>query len=37
VASTVTPEPVAAYARQYPLWNALYLQTKDIAHALGNT
>jgi xylulokinase len=35
VARTVTPEPVAAYARQYPLWQALYRQTKDIAHALG--
>lgn len=35
VASTVTPEHIAAYARQYPLWKALYAQTKDIAHALG--
>jgi xylulokinase len=35
VARTVTPEPVAAYDRQYPLWQALYRQTKDIAHALG--
>ncbi len=35
VASTVTPEHIAAYARQYQLWKALYAQTKDIAHALG--
>ncbi|TAG28936.1 MAG: carbohydrate kinase, partial [Rhodobacterales bacterium] len=35
VARTVTPEAVAAYVRQYPLWQALYHQTKDIAHALG--
>ncbi len=35
VARTVTPEPVPAYDRQYPLWRALYVQTKDIAHALG--
>ncbi len=35
VARTVTPEVVPAYARQYPLWQALYTQTKDIAHALG--
>lgn len=35
VARTVTAEPVAAYDRQYPLWKALYLQTRDIAHALG--
>ncbi len=35
VARTVTPEPVAAYDRQYPLWQALYRQTRDIAHGLG--
>jgi xylulokinase len=35
VARTVTPEVVEAYARQYPLWKALYAQTADIAHALG--
>jgi xylulokinase len=35
VARMVTPEPVAAYARQYPLWKRLYAQTADIAHALG--
>ena len=35
VARTVTPEPVAAYARTYPLWKLLYAQTSDIAHALG--
>lgn len=35
VARTVTPERVAAYDRQYPLWQALYRQTKDIANALG--
>lgn len=35
VARTVTPDPTAAYDRQYPLWKALYAQTKDIAHALG--
>jgi xylulokinase len=34
VARTVAPEAVAAYARQYPLWKALYAQTRDIAHAL---
>jgi xylulokinase len=34
VARTVRPEPVAAYARQYPLWKALYAATRDIAHAL---
>jgi xylulokinase len=31
----VDPEPVAAYAKAYPLWKALYHQTRDIAHALG--
>jgi xylulokinase len=34
VARMVTPEPVEAYARQYPLWQALYRQTRDIAHDL---
>ncbi len=34
VARTVAPETVPAYARQYPLWQALYTQTRDIAHAL---
>ena len=32
---TVQPEAVPAYARQYPLWKALYQQTRDIAHALA--
>ena len=36
VASTVTPETVTAYARQYPLWKRLYVQTRDIAHDLGS-
>jgi xylulokinase len=31
----VTPAPDPAYARQYPLWRALYTQTRDIAHTLG--
>ncbi len=35
VERTVQPEPVPAYARQYPLWKALYTQTRDIAHALA--
>ncbi|MFV2061946.1 MAG: FGGY-family carbohydrate kinase [Chloroflexota bacterium] len=35
VVRTVTPETVPAYVRQYPLWKALYAQTKDIAHALA--
>lgn len=35
VARTVLPERVPAYERQYPLWKALYVQTRDIAHALG--
>ncbi len=35
VESTVTPVPVAAYDRQYPLWKALYAQTRDIAHGLA--
>jgi xylulokinase len=34
VARTVRPEVVAAYQRQYPLWQALYAATRDIAHAL---
>jgi xylulokinase len=34
VTSTVTPEAVPVYDRQYPLWKALYRQTKDIASAL---
>ena len=32
---TVMPEAVPAYARQYPLWKALYDRTRDISHALG--
>ena len=32
--TTVTPEPVPAYTRQYPLWKRLYTQTKDIMQAL---
>ncbi|MFZ1468142.1 MAG: FGGY-family carbohydrate kinase [Paracoccaceae bacterium] len=35
VHGTITPHPVTAYVRQYPLWKALYTQTADIAHALG--
>ena len=35
IARTVTPQAVPAYDRQYPLWKALYRQTRDIAHALG--
>ena len=35
VERTVQPEAVPAYARQYPLWQALYTQTRDIAHALA--
>lgn len=31
----VLPEAVPAYARQYPLFKALYAQTRDIAHALS--
>jgi xylulokinase len=34
VARTVTPQKVAAYDRQYPLWKALYTQTRAISHAL---
>ncbi len=33
-ASTVTPEPVPAYALQYPLWKRLYTQTRDLMQAL---
>jgi xylulokinase len=33
-ATTVRPEPVAAYATQYPLWKRLYEQTKDLMQAL---
>jgi xylulokinase len=33
----VAPEEVAAYDRQYPLWKALYAETKGIAHALGRS
>jgi xylulokinase len=33
-ARTVTPDPDPAALRQYPLWQALYRQTRDIAHAL---
>jgi xylulokinase len=35
VASIVTPMPVAAYRKQYPLWKALYLATRDIAQGLA--
>ncbi|MDX5350399.1 MAG: carbohydrate kinase, partial [Paracoccaceae bacterium] len=35
VASRITPDRVAAYDRQYPLWKRLYLATRDIAHGLG--
>ena len=35
VARRVLPEPVAGYAKAYPLWKRLYEQTRDIAHALG--
>ena len=34
VERVVLPEVVPAYARQYPLFRALYEATKDIAHAL---
>lgn len=33
-AHTVTPEAVAVYGVQYPLWKRLYEQTKDIMRAL---
>ena len=35
VAATVHPERVAAYDRQYPLWQRLYQATKDISAELG--
>lgn len=35
VARVVGPERVTVYDRQYPLWKALYAQTRDIAHDLG--
>ena len=35
IARVVTPSAEAVYTRQYPLWRALYTQTRDIAHALG--
>ena len=35
VVRTVRPDRVPAYERQYPLWKALYAQTKDISRALG--
>ena len=35
VAHQVAPRRVAAYDRQYPLWKRLYIQTRDIAAALG--
>ncbi|MBK8440913.1 MAG: FGGY-family carbohydrate kinase [Rhodobacter sp.] len=37
VARMVTPEEVPVYRRQYPLWKALYAQSRDIAHALGES
>jgi xylulokinase len=37
VVRTVMPEDVPAYARQYPLWQSLYIQTRAIAHALGES
>ena len=33
----VQPQTTAAQSRQYPLFKALYLQTRDIAKALGQT
>ena len=35
VAHAVEPVARPAYARQYPLFRALYAQTREIAHALG--
>jgi xylulokinase len=35
IARVVTPSAEPVYTRQYPLWRALYTQTRDIAHALG--
>ncbi len=37
VARTVPPETHAVYGRQYPLFKALYAQTRDIAAALDET
>ncbi len=34
-AATITPQHHAAYARQYPLFKALYAKTREIMHALG--
>jgi xylulokinase len=31
----IIPAPDPAYEKQYPLWRALYTQTRDIAHKLG--
>ena len=36
VVRIVQPEAVEAYQRQYPLWKALYAQTKEIAWGLGS-
>jgi xylulokinase len=35
VTHTVMPEHVPAYERQYPLWKALYTETRELAHSLG--
>ena len=35
VVRTVEPKAEAVYARQYPLWKALYERTKGISHALA--
>jgi xylulokinase len=35
VARQVTPERVATYEKQYPLWKRLYLQTRHIAQSLS--
>jgi xylulokinase len=35
IARTVEPREVAAYARQYPIWQELYLRTRDLSHALA--
>jgi xylulokinase len=35
VVTRVEPVEVAAYRKQYPLWKALYLSTRDIAHRLA--
>jgi xylulokinase len=34
-ARVVEPVSEPVYARQYPLWKRLYVQTRDIAHGLG--